>query len=86
MKILFLMLNNFGKDFYEKLCQVAEEMTYNIVGLVTPEPSLVFSEVKGYPVYPIDYLNKLQWDITIVGSNSQQTQFIAQNILGGGVK
>ena len=68
MRVIFAVTNSMPLEVYEKICSLAEELGYEILGFIDfRNTGENFSTFAGYPLYPYYYINGLKWDIMFVG-------------------
>ena len=77
MRLLFIITPNVSTTTYEKLCEMAENLGYDIEGFVNYNSSS-FSAVAGYPVYPLEFIYKLSWDIVVVKTSGEYVEEFAK--------
>lgn len=77
MKIIFIVKNQSG---YENLLKLAEELEYEVVGLVAYTEAHFFSNVNGYPLYPQEYAYKLNYDLALLAGTDDYVDTFAKNV------
>jgi len=65
MRIVILKFPYVDPDFCEKICDMAERLEYDIAGIVSFDVNEKLTAFRNYPVYPLNEIGNLSWDIAI---------------------
>ncbi len=65
MRIVILKLPYLAPEFCEGICNAAEQLEYDIAGIVSLEKNISTTSVKSYPVRPLNEIYNLSWDIAV---------------------
>ena len=65
MRIIIIKFPHDKLNLCAKLCEIAEKLAYEISGIVALDLEEKSTAIKNYPVYPLNDIGKLSWDVAV---------------------
>ena len=67
--------------FCEKLCGIAEKLEYDIAGIVSLDLEEKLTSIKNYPVYPLNEILNLSWDVAVFACDENISKDIVPRMI-----
>ena len=85
MRIVVLKFPYVSPRFCEMICSMSERLEYEIAGVVSFDLNEKFTSYQNYPIYPLNDIGRLSWDVAIYGCEDEDFKDLLPRIVELGI-